>query len=199
MWLEDTLNDLYDAGIQDDTFAVLYEANKNVKVAVKTPITERKHVKEIILQGDVFGPIECSVGSVSVDTYGKECTKEDKHLHIYKDEVKVPPLAKVDDLLIFSECGYKSAMVNAFIKPKSNMKKLQYGTKKCHKMHLGKKKTSTVCPDLYVDEWKLSEVAEIETGTLEIESIAEYVGIQKMKEVMDEKYLGEILSADGKM
>ena len=31
MWLEDTLNDLYDAGIQDDTLAVLYEANKNVE------------------------------------------------------------------------------------------------------------------------------------------------------------------------
>ena len=86
MWLEDTLNDLCDAGIQDDTLAVLYEANKNVKVAVKTPhgLTERKNVKEIILQGDVFGPIECSV---SVDTCGKECTQEDKHMYIYKEEM----------------------------------------------------------------------------------------------------------------
>ena len=37
MWLEDTLNDLYDAGVQDDTLAVLHEANRNVKVAIKTP------------------------------------------------------------------------------------------------------------------------------------------------------------------
>ena len=104
----------------------------------------------------------------------------------------------VDDLLIVSECGYKSAMVNAFINTKSNMKKLQFGTKKCHKMHVGKKKTSEVCPELYVDEWKLSEVTEIETGTLEIESTDEYVGMQMMEEVMEEKYLGDILSVDGK-
>ena len=63
MWLEDTLNDLYDAGVQDDTLAVLHEANRNVKAAVKTPhgLTDRKNVKEIILQGDVFGPIQCSM------------------------------------------------------------------------------------------------------------------------------------------
>ena len=105
MWLEDALNDLYDSGVKDDTLAILHEANKNVKVAVKTPhgLTERKNVEKIILQGDVFGPTECSV---SVDTYGKECLQDEKHLYSYK-----PPLAMVDDLLIVSECGYTTTMV----------------------------------------------------------------------------------------
>ena len=70
MWLEETLNDLYEAGVTDDTLAVLYEANKEVNVAVNTPngLTLRQKIEKIILQGDVFGPIECSV---SVDTFGK--------------------------------------------------------------------------------------------------------------------------------
>ena len=197
MWLEDTLNDLYDAGVRDDTLSLLYEANKNINVAVKTPhgLTERKNVKEIVLQGDVFGPIKCSV---SVDTYGKQCIKEDIHMYTYKGDVKVPPLAMVDDVLIISECGYKSSMVNSYINAKSNMKKLQYGATKCHKMHVGKKKIEEICPDLYVDEWKLSEVTEIATGNIEEDCIDEYGGIQKMEEVSEEKYLGDILTVDGR-
>ena len=51
MWLEETMNDLFEAGVNDDNLALIYEANKEVQVAVKTPngLTERKHIKEIIL------------------------------------------------------------------------------------------------------------------------------------------------------
>ena len=68
MWLEETLKDLYDGGMTDDNLSILYEANKKVKVAVKTPhgLTDRIDIEKIILQGDVFGPIQCSM---SVDTY----------------------------------------------------------------------------------------------------------------------------------
>ena len=112
MWLEETLNDLYEAGVTDDSLALLYEANKGVNMAIKTPagLTVRQRIEKIILQGDVFVPIECSV---SVDTFGKECLADDKHLYLYKDKVKVPILAMVDDTLAVSECGYKSNMVNA--------------------------------------------------------------------------------------
>ena len=48
MWLKETMNDLYEAGVQDDQLAVLYEANKNVNVAVKTPngLTDRVKIKK---------------------------------------------------------------------------------------------------------------------------------------------------------
>jgi hypothetical protein len=95
------------------------------------------------MQGDVFGPIQCCV---SVDTYGKEC------LNTYKGEVGVPPLAMVDDLMIVTECGYKASMANAYINAKSNLKELQFGTDKCHKMHVGKR-VEEICPDLFVDGW----------------------------------------------
>ena len=63
MWLADTMNDLYEAGVTDDNLAVIYQANKEVNVAVKTPtgLTVRAMIEKIILQGDVFGPIKCSV------------------------------------------------------------------------------------------------------------------------------------------
>ena len=37
MWLDECINDLYEAGITDDSLALIYEANKNNQVAVKTP------------------------------------------------------------------------------------------------------------------------------------------------------------------
>ena len=195
MWLQETLNDMFEAGVTDNNLAVLYEANKKVKVAVKTPhgLTDREAINEIILQGDVFGPIECSV---QVDTFGKECLTEDKFLYSYKGEVKVPALAMVDDLLIVSECGYKASMVNSFINTKTNLKKLQFGTNKCHKMHVGKQKIEEICPDLFVDGWKVKEVTEVETGKATLED--EHDGLVKMEEVKEDKYLGDVISQDGK-
>ena len=89
------------------------------------------------MHGDVFGPIQCSL---SVDTFGKECVSEEKRLYAYKGKVWVPPLVIIDDLLLATECGHKATMANAYINTKSNIKKLQFGTDKCHKMHVGKTK-----------------------------------------------------------
>ena len=133
---------------------------------------------------------------MSVETFGKECLAEGKHLYRYKGEVDVPPLAMVDDLLIVTECGYKSAMSNSFINCKTNMKKLQFGIDKCHKMHVGKKRIEEICPDLFVDSWKLKEVTEIETGEEVLNEV--HTGLSKMEEVIQEKYLGDIISHDGK-
>ena len=119
---------------------------KGVNVAVKTPLglTVRERIEKIILQGDVFGPIECSV---SVDALGKECLQDDKHLYLNKDQVKIPMLAMVDDILSISECGYKTSMVNSYINTKTSLKKLQFGIKKCFKMHVGKSHDEELCPD----------------------------------------------------
>ena len=37
MVLQETISDLFDSGINDDNLILLYEANRNVKVRVKTP------------------------------------------------------------------------------------------------------------------------------------------------------------------
>ena len=70
LWLKECMNDLYSAGMNDDKFALLYNANTKVDIAVKTPVgkTERQPIKNVIAQGDVFGPMFCS-------TFGQELKK----------------------------------------------------------------------------------------------------------------------------
>ena len=69
------LNALYEAGVQDYLFAMIYEANKNNVISVKTPsgTTERGSISNKIMQGDVLGPL---LSSNMVDRYiGKEAIK----------------------------------------------------------------------------------------------------------------------------
>ena len=59
LWLQECMNDVYSAGLNDDKFALLYNANKLVNITVKTPVgrTERKSMCNVITQGDVFSPM----------------------------------------------------------------------------------------------------------------------------------------------
>ena len=61
--LELALSDLYDVGVKDDTLALLYKANKEVHMAVKTPsgLTNRQVICNCVLQGDTFSSILSSV------------------------------------------------------------------------------------------------------------------------------------------
>ena len=166
--------------------------NKEVQVKVKTPIglTKSETLQRIIMQRETFGPLCCSV---QVDSFGKECLEKDKLLYSYKGSVGVPPLAMVDDLVCISECGIKSVLMNAFINAKTNMKKLQFGVTKCHKMHIGAKRS--YCPELKVDNWDVKLVDSIETGEKFIED--EFIGEYKMDESESEKYLGDYISNRG--
>ena len=89
LWLEECINDLYDAGIQDDKLALIYEVNKKNQVSIKTPfgITPRVNINQIVLQGEVLGPLQCSV---KVETIPKECIEEKKFLYSYK-QVEITP------------------------------------------------------------------------------------------------------------
>ena len=56
------LNALYEAGIEDDTFALIYKANHVNHVAVKMAqgLTERRQIFDNIMQRDVLGPLVSS-------------------------------------------------------------------------------------------------------------------------------------------
>ena len=122
LWLEECCNDLFEAGVKDDKIALIYKMNSKNQVAVKTPfgVSEQKTVERIVLQGENFGPLQCSV---TVDTFGKECIEESKNLYMYKGQVGIPPLAMIDDVICPAVCGLKSIEVTAFINAKSNAKK----------------------------------------------------------------------------
>jgi hypothetical protein len=189
------LNDIYTSGVKDDKLALLYNINTHVKVAVKTPVgkTSRESIYNVITQGDVFGPILCSN---QVDTFGKECLEEGKYIYSYKGEVEIPPLGMVDDLICISECGHKTSMMNAYINFKTNSKKLQFGGDKCKKLHVGHLCEEYKCQDLSVDKWTEVEVTNDETGEVEMED--HYAGEHIMEEKEEERYLGDVISTDGK-
>ena len=109
-------------------------------------------VSTIVMHGDVLAPL---ISSLQVDTIGKECLLESKHLYYYKGKVPIPPLGLVDDLFTISTCGFKTSMLNNFINSKTAMKRLQFGTEKCIKLHIGKSCNETLCRDLFVGGWKV--------------------------------------------
>ena len=173
------MNDLYDSVPRtghNDKLSLLYKANCDNYVAVRTPVgqTDRKNIREIVMQGGTWGPLKCSN---SMDKIGKLCENTGEHMYKYKNIVQVPILTMVDDTFAISECGQKSVAINQFINSHIELKKLRMhtpdatGKTKCHKIHVGK--PSKICPKLQVH------------GT-------------PMKEVDHDVYLGDIISADGK-
>ena len=192
MWMDECINDLWDAGVQDDHLALIYEINSKVDVAVKTPFgpTGRKVIEKVVMQGEVYGPLCCSV---QVDTFGKECIKKNKFLYKYKESVGIPPLSMVDDLVLISRCGIESVLMNGFINCKTNQKKLQYGVDKCHRMHVGPK--NHLCPDLFIDSWEVKSVDAVDTGVSGL--VDSFTGSSLVEDSEAEKYLGDIISKDG--
>ena len=86
--------------------------------------------------------------------------------------------------------------MNKYINTKSALKKLQFGTSKCVKLHVGKTCSKTLCSDLHVDGWKLNVVTDPVTGHTHQEEV--FVGQEKMKQKSEQMYLGDVVSADGK-
>ena len=70
MWLEETINDLFDTGLRNDNLNMIFKLNENNKVAVVTPhgITERVDINRIVMQGENLAPLE----SVQIDSFGKK-------------------------------------------------------------------------------------------------------------------------------
>ena len=62
MWWEETSNDLWDKGVEDDKFALISLMNKECDVAVKTLVgkSERFTLDKIEMQGTVLGPLKCT-------------------------------------------------------------------------------------------------------------------------------------------
>ena len=112
------LNALYEAGVQDNTLALIYEANKTNVISVKTPngLTEKSHIYDKVMQGDVLSPL---VSSNMVDRNIARAAVMTGNIYMYKDKIPIPPLIMQDDTLGISLCGYKSKQMNNFFKYKN--------------------------------------------------------------------------------
>ena len=150
--LKEALCDIYDAGVQDDNLTILYEANKDVRMAIKTAngLTERQSIENVVLQGDTFSSI---LASVQVDNICKEVEASNTG-YLYKDKLATSILALVDDMVGITELGYKAQQMNAIINTKSAEKRLQFGVQKCKTMIIGRADT-IMDSNLQVDSWNV--------------------------------------------
>ena len=95
-------------------------------------------LNENVLQCDVFGTV---LASNQIDKFGKQCLEEQTHIYMYRDVIPIAPLAMCDDLLVISECGFKTELAVAYINSQAQFNYLQFGLSKCSKMHVGKNQT----------------------------------------------------------
>ena len=152
MWNEETMNDIYDAGVKDDKFALMALMNEKCQVKVKTPVgdTDRFVLNRIEMQGTVPAPLKCAV---QMDTLGRYCYSYSTGLYQYRDACTVVPLGMIDDVAGVSECSEKSVILNSIINAKIESKKLQFNLTKCVNMHIGPNKHN--CRKLKVHETEM--------------------------------------------
>ena len=193
MVLKESISDLFDSGIQDDTVTLLYEANGNAKVRVKTPsglsveiIFDETH-GHMVLQGDTWGP---PMAANQVDSFGKQLLEEEpEFIYKYKGYIPIGVLGMIDNLVEVSESGVKAAQLNAYINVKT-AEKLQFGPTKCHTMKIADKSVTSVKSDLFIDIWS-------EKHNKKDHLIETFEGKVPMTNVSEQKYLGFISSNDG--
>ena len=97
---------------------------------------------------------------------------------------------------MISECGHETAMVNAYINHKTSSKKLQFGTEKCKKLHVGHTKEEFKCQDVRVENWTELEMKNDISGEMEMKDT--FAGEFVMENKEEEKYLGDVISNDGR-
>ena len=166
LWLHECINDVFDAGFQNDKLPLLFLENKTAKVAVKTAQgkSKRININNIIMQGSVWGSILCTT---SIDKLGQLVYEDENLIYKYKGKVSVPSIAMVDDVLVVQRCSKSSTQINSVVNSFMELKKLTLNERKCSKIHIGK--TSLHCPQLKIH------------GAV-------------MKESEQEKYLGDKIS-----
>ena len=174
LWLQATTNAIYEAGVKSDLLNLLYIENKNAKIAVKVngQLTKRINVKNVEIQGSVWGSMKCTT---LMDQLNKTILTQDNLTYKYKgdDNIQIGVLGMIDDTLSISKCGTPSIQKNSIINSFIETNRLTLSQDKCVALHIGKKtKCKQPCPILKVHN-------------------------SNMKDASSVKYLGDIISIQG--
>ena len=174
LWLQATTNALYDAGLDCDMLNLLYEENRNARVAVKVDgrLSCRTSVNNVEMQGSVWGSLKCTT---SMDKLNQSILKQDHLRYKYRSDpnIQIGVLGMVDDNLSISKCGISSVQKNAVINSFIDTQRLTLSRDKSVLLHIGSsKKCKNPCPKLKVHN-------------------------QVMKSVRSQRYLGDILTESG--
>ena len=157
----------------NDKLVLLYLENQNANIVVKTSSgkSERVNIKNVIMQGTVWGSLMCTT---TMDKLGQLACTKNYLTYKYKGVVETPSLGMVDDILSVQKCSEDALKANAVINAFVEGKKLKLSNKKCHKIHISKRKT---------DECNNSELK---------------IHGDKMSDSIKEKYLGDYITKSGK-
>ena len=149
MWLKESINDLYTAGLQNDHLNLIYLTNQSAQVAVKSSqgLSERFTISEKVMQGTVWAGLMCTT---TMEKLGKLKYQNEHLCYKYKGNVPIPALEMVDDIVDIQTCGPKSVESNATVNGFIESKKLRLSHKKCKQIHCGTKVTE--CADLKVHD-----------------------------------------------
>ena len=90
------------------------------------------------MQETVWGSLMCTA---TMDKLGQLAYKNNDLTYKYKGVVETPSLGMVDDVLSVQKCSEDALKANAVINAFFEGKKLKLSNKKCHKIHVGKRKT----------------------------------------------------------
>ena len=193
MNLKLAISDIYKTGLKDENLTLIYEANKEIFMAVNTQNgqTHRQVIENSVLQGDTWGSL---LASVQVEKIAQECVDAGYHYR-YKDKLAVGILGLVDDTIGITEAGHKAHMMNAFINIKTAEKSLQFGVRKCRSMLVGNDTGDIFNYNLAVDNWNTEYIENEKSG--EIEMTEEYTGKVEVGKVTEQKYLGFTISSTG--
>ena len=104
------------------------------------------------MQGTVFGSLICTT---VMDKLAKIFDSDTTFLYKYNNEVKVPILGMVDDVLCVARCSSEAVKCNATINSFMELNKLKLTEKIFSKIHVGKK--CDKCPEYRVHEEALKE------------------------------------------
>jgi hypothetical protein len=150
LWLLECINDLYEAGMKNDKLNLLYLANRDARIVIKTSSgkTEQMSISNTAMQGTVWAGLMCTA---TMDKLCKRIYKEDNLLYKYRQEVSVPPLEMVDDIITASKCGTTAVTLNAMVTTFVDQKKLKLSDAKCKKIHIGSKHSRENCDDHFVN------------------------------------------------
>ena len=96
--MSECINDLYESGLTNNKLCLLYNANKNARIAIKSAsgISERFSIHNKVMQGTVWAGLMCTC---SMDKLGKLAYQDKQLLYKYKNDVDVPLLEMFDDVI----------------------------------------------------------------------------------------------------
>ena len=167
IWLKDSMNCMWDAGVRNDLFYLIYLLNKNANIIVRTPFgqAEEFKVKDLVKQGTCLGPTLCGIST------GQYCTeKYSTNSGIYIGSVKINPFTFVDDIADPNRSKVDSIRGNENAMFFEKVKRLTFSVDKCKSLNINARK---------------EEIPTLEMNGSTVENAKEF------------KYLGDYLNEKG--